>query len=116
MPFARAVAAMTAAAVIIAVTPVQAHNGDFASAIGAIILLTLVAALLSAIAGITLPTYPRTVAAAAVLAVGWVAAVSFVFAPDKDILLFAVGVGSFAVVTHTLRRVAAIFSRRSRRE
>jgi hypothetical protein len=103
---------MTAAAVIIAVTPVQAHNGDFASALGALVLLTVVVALLSAIAGIMLPTYPRAVAAAAVLAVVWVAAVSFVLALDKGILLFAVGVGSVAVVTHTLRRVAAIFFRR----
>jgi hypothetical protein len=113
MPFPRAVA-MKAAALIIAVTalPVQAHNGDFASAMGAITLLTLLVALLSIVAGITLPTYPKAVAAGAVVAVGWVVAGSFYFALDKGILLFAVGLGSVAVVIHTLRRLAVFFFRR----
>ena len=77
---------------------------------------TLGIAVLSVIAGLALPTYGKTIVAAVILTLGWIAAVIIFGLPlDTDIgysLGLFIGFVLIAVIVHTLRRlVGAAWSR-----
>ena len=80
---------------------------------------TLGIAALSLIAGLALPTYVKTIAAAVILTLGWIAAVVVLGLPlDTDIgysLGLFVGFVLIALVAHTLRRLVGAGWRRLRK-
>jgi hypothetical protein len=79
---------------------------------------TLGIATLSFIAGLVLPTYGKTIAAAVILTLGWIAAVIIFGLPlDTHIgysLGLFIGFVLIAMVAHTLRRLVAAGWRRLR--